>query len=115
MGYPSMTRNFRAEATATGNMDFNQQSVGFFVDVGRENIYAGDVDDWNFDVQIGGAATVKIQGNNWDPDTAADWYDISSVTSSSIVQKGNYAAKFLRANVSSYTSGSVIVNFIGEQ
>lgn len=115
MGYPGMTRNFVAESSASGVMVFRVNEVGFFEDAGRDNIYAGDVSDWNFNVNVGGAATVVIQGNLNDPSVEEQWFDISSVTSSSVVQRGDYGVKFLRANVGPYTSGSVTVEFFGGQ
>lgn len=113
MGYPSMTRNFLATATDTGTLNFKLQEVGFFTDEGRENIYVADVNDWSMIIDVGGGATVTIQGNDWDPDDATQWADISTVSSNSVVQKGNYAVKFLRASVDSHTSGTVEVQFFG--
>lgn len=113
MGYPAMTRNFKATATDTGNLVFKMQEVGFFDDAGREAIYVGDVSDWSFTVDVGGGATVSIQGNNWDPDDASLWNTISSVSSGSVIQRGDYGAKFLRATVDSFTSGTVEVAFFG--
>lgn len=113
MGYPAMTRNFKATSTSTGNLVFKMQQVGFFEDEGREAIYVGDVSDWSFTVDVGGGATVSIQGNNWDPDDASLWNTISTVSSASVIQRGDYGAKFLRANVSAITSGTVEVAFFG--
>jgi len=111
MSYPVMTRNFQASSTSTGTMTFTQQSVGFYSDPGVQSVYVADTPLRSFDVQIGGAATVAIEGNNYDPDSSSDWYALSSVTSSSLINFEE-EAKFVRARVSAYTSGSVDVKFV---
>ena len=111
MSYPTMVRNFTASSTSTGSMTFKQQDIGFSEDAGIAALYVADTPLRSFDVQIGGAATVVIEGNNWDPDSSSDWYQISSVTSSSYINSEE-EAKFVRARVSAYTSGSVEVRFV---
>jgi len=111
MSYPTMTRNMEASSTSTGSMTFTMQEPGFYSDSGRTALYVADTPLRSFDVQIGGAATVVIEGNNWDPDSSSDWYQISSVTSSSYINSEE-EAKFVRARVSAYTSGSVDVKFV---
>lgn len=111
MSYPTMTRNFEASSTSTGTLTFTQQSVGFYDDAGVDAIYVADTPLRSFDVRIGGAATVVIEGNNWDPGTAADWYTISTATLSTVINSEEQA-KFVRARVSAYTSGDVDVKFV---
>ena len=111
MSYPVMTRNLEASSTSTGMLTFTQQSVGFSQDAGVEAIYVADTPLRSFHVQIGGAATVVIEGNNWDPDTAGDWYSIASTTTSTEINSEEQA-KFVRARVSAYTSGDVDVKFV---
>jgi len=108
-----MTRNFTGTSTSTGSIPFQQQTIGFF-DGGEQmtELYVADVERKTFDVQITGAATVVIEGNGFDDDDAADWYQLSSTTSSSHYSTAD-AHKYVRARVSSFTSGSVTVNFFG--
>lgn len=113
MSYPVMTRNLKAvQKTATGTCVFKQQAVGFF-DGGEaiQSIYVADTPVKSFQVILSGAATVVVEGNDWDGDQSGSWYAVSSVTSSGAI-KLEQESKFLRARVSAYTSGNVDVNFV---
>jgi len=108
-----LTRNFTGTRSSTGSVLFRQQPIGFY-EGGEEmdTLYVADAERKTFDVQITGAATVIIEGNGFDDDDAADWYQLSSTTSSTHYSTAD-AHKYMRARVSSYTSGSVTVNFFG--
>lgn len=108
-----LTRNFTGTRSSTGSVLFQQQPIGFF-EGGEEmgSLYVADAERKTFDVQITGAATVVIEGNGFDDDDAADWYQLSSTTSSTHYSTAD-AHKYMRARVTSYTSGSVTVNFFG--
>lgn len=111
MNYPAMTRNFRGTATSVSNVKFKLQEPGFYTSQEYEALYVADTPVQVFDVQLGGgAATVVIEGNEWNPDTSADWYSISTSTGDFQVQLEEQH-KFVRARVSAYTSGTVTVNF----
>ena len=114
MSYPSMVRRLQGSASGTGAVVLKQNPVGFFDDAGSTSAYVADTPLISWDVQIGGAATVTIQGNDGDPSTAGDWYDISTVTSSSVVKDVRHTT-FTRVNVDAYTSGSVVVKLAASQ
>jgi len=113
MSYPAMTRNLKGvQQSATGTVTFKQQQVGFF-DGGEaiQSVYVADTPLKSFQVTLGGAATVVIEGNDWDGDQSGSWYSISSTTSSTAI-KLEQESKFLRARVSAYTNGTVDVSMI---
>jgi hypothetical protein len=114
MGYPSMVRRFTGSSTSTGSVTLKQYDVGFSVDNGSTSVYVADTPLTTWDIQIGGAATVTIQGNEGNPDTAGDWYDISTVTASGVVKDDRHTT-FTRVKVDSYTSGSVNVRLAASE
>jgi len=73
-----------------------------------ENVLTEDTPFKTMSVQIGGTATVTLQGTAGDPDEASQWFDIGSVSSSDIVTS-SIQTRYIRANVTSYTSGDVDV------
>jgi len=73
-----------------------------------ENVLTEDTPFKSVAVQIAGTATVTLQGTNGDPDTAGEWFDLSS-TSSSALLSSTIPTRFIRANVTSHTSGDVDV------
>lgn len=110
----SMVRRFTGSATSTGSIVLKQHPVGFFEDTGSTSVYVADTPLTTWDVQIGGAATVTIQGNEGDPSVAGDWYDISTVTSSSVTKDDRHTT-FTRVKVDAYTSGSVEIRFAASE
>lgn len=60
-------------------------------------------------VEITGTATVVLQGNAGDPDTGV-WFNMHTpLTATGVAHFSDGAARFVRANVTSYTSGTVNV------
>ena len=114
MSYPSMVRKFTGSSTSTGTIALKLENIGFYSDDGTAAVYVADTPLTTWDIQIGGAATVSIQGNEGDPDAAGDWYDISTVSASGVVKDDRHTT-FTRVKVDSYTSGTVAVRLAASE
>ena len=101
-------RKFSGSTTASGTVTLKQDAVGFFTDSGSSDVWVGQFPYKTADVSVGGAATVAIQGCVGDPSVSGNWYDISSVSASGFLRWVG-VDEFVRANVTSYTSGTVSV------
>lgn len=110
----SMVRRFTGNRSSTGSVVLTQHPVGFYTDAGSTSVYVADTPLTTWDIQISGAATVTIQGNEGDPDTAGDWYDISTVTASGVVKDDRHTT-FTRVQVDAYTSGSINVRLAASE
>lgn len=110
----SMVRRFTGSSTSTGSITLKQHPVGFFADEGNTSVYVADTPRTTWDIQIGGAATVSIQGNEGDPSVAGDWYDISTVSASGVVKDDRHVT-FTRVNVDAYTSGTIAVRLAASE
>ncbi len=71
----------------------------------------GAFSEHNATVQISGTATVEFQGCNGDPSVASNWVSIASATSTGTLSSSEQW-EFTRFNVTSYTSGTITVDYL---
>lgn len=74
-----------------------------------ENVLSEGLVDYTAGIEISGTATVVLQGNAGDPDTGL-WFNLHTpLTATGVAHFSDGATRFIRANVTSYTSGTVDV------
>lgn len=101
-------RRYRGEATATGVVTLAQHPD---FSNGKDEItaYLGVMGVRHMALQVEGLdGTIELQGNNGNPNTAAEWYTVGELTADGRIVVNEDAINFVRVNVTAISSGTVI-------
>lgn len=98
---------FRGSATATGvvpmvsEADYSGGKRAFTAWLGTDGY-----DRFTL-VTSAGVGTTALEGCNGDPDVAAEWYSLGTITDDGELAVVDQAVRFIRVNVTAYTSGTL--------
>jgi len=73
-----------------------------------DNVLTEDTRFKTLSVQIGDTATVEFQGTAGDPAVEDEWFTLGTASSTGVISS-EIPTRFVRANVTSHTSGDVDV------